>query len=46
MNRNLSSEDLVAYFKYLHSNAYKLYLRYLKNKTKWYFLIANDGLGI
>lgn len=29
-NKNLSSEDLVSYFKYLHSNAKKLYLKYLR----------------
>lgn len=33
-NRNLSSEDLIRFFKYLHSNAKKLYIKYIKNKHK------------
>ena len=33
-SKNLSSEDLIRYFKYLHANAKKLYIKYLTNKQK------------
>lgn len=31
-SKNLSSEELIRYFKYLHANAKKLYLKYLTSR--------------
>lgn len=43
-SKRLSSEDLVRYFKFLHSNAKKLYLRYLTSNSRWsiYLLLPNQ----